>query len=378
MKNIVSMNYEMMLVLFFGLMLLLLIGASYNTSIATSSLGETAKIPLYYVSTRDPQSSTYEMVTGSKGYQNETYRNLNELKCQNETVVIFVHGWEESEDKGKERLNRVKLSLENNSFIHPLIGFSWPSDTTWFGAKFLAAENGPKLAKLVSNIKYECPGTDLRLLAHSLGARVVLSSLESLHENETWNKNNFTIKSVDLLGAAVDDEEVSTNPQDILIDQTNWGAPKSDYGHAIETEVTNFTISINGEDYILEPIPENPYPPFQIYPSFEADKALGQSGYQKNLYIPIFDIKKSLPKNYAEIDVQDQLPLNVDADGDRECDFGIPGTNICMITEIGDNHRGYLGYSNPDDNSTIINDGAIDIVVDNWIDRTSTNTQDRT
>jgi hypothetical protein len=46
----------------------------------------------------------------------------------------------------KERLNRVKLSLENNSFIHPVIGFSWPSDTTWFGAKFLAAENGPKLA----------------------------------------------------------------------------------------------------------------------------------------------------------------------------------------------------------------------------------------
>jgi hypothetical protein len=89
-----------------------------------------------------------------------------------------------------------------------------------------------------------------------------------LHENETWNKNNFTIKSVDLLGAAVDDEEVSTNPQDILIDQTNCGTPKSDYGQAIETEVTNFTNSINSEGYILEPTPENPYPPFQIYPSF--------------------------------------------------------------------------------------------------------------
>jgi hypothetical protein len=49
-----------------------------------------------------------------------------------------------------------------------------------------------------------------------------------------------------------------------------------------------------------------------------------------------------------------------------------------MITEIGDNHRGYLGYRNPYHNSTIINDGAIDIVVDNWIDRISTNTQDRT
>lgn len=109
----------------------------------------------------------------------------------------------------------------------------------------------------------------------------------------------------------MDDEEVSINPQDILIDQTNWGTLKSDYGHAIETEVTNFTNSFSSEDYMLEPIPEKPYPPFQIYPSFEADKALGQSGYQKNPDIPIYDIKKSLPKNYAEIDVQDQLTIKM-------------------------------------------------------------------
>lgn len=121
---------------------------------------------------------------------------------------------------------------------------------------------------------------------------------------------------------------------------------------------------------MLEPIPEKPYPPFQIYPSFETDRALGQSGYQK---IPSeVDINKSLPTNYDQVDVQDQLPLNSDADGDRVCDFRIPGTNICMITEIGDNHRGYLGYRNPDDNSTIIDNGAINIVVDNWINRTST------
>ena len=122
----------------------------------------------------------------------------------------------------------------------------------------------------------------------------------------------------------MDDEEVSTNPQDILIDQTNWGTPKSDYGQAIETEVTNFTNSFSSKDNLLEPIPENPYPPFQIYPSFEADKALGQSGYQKNSVHSNIYIKKSLPKNYAEIDVQDQLPLNTDADGDKVCDFESP------------------------------------------------------
>jgi hypothetical protein len=68
----------------------------------------------------------------------------------------------------------------------------------------------------------------------------VLGRLESLHQNQTWNNKNLTIKSVDLLGAAVDDEEVSTDPDDILIDPTNFGTPKSAYGQAIEVVVTKF------------------------------------------------------------------------------------------------------------------------------------------
>lgn len=260
----------------------------------------------------------------------------------------------------------MKLSLENNSFIHPLIGFSWPSNTVWFSAKFIAAENGPKLAKLISDVKNECPGTDIRLLVHSLGARVVLSSLDSLHKNQTWNNNNFTIKSVDLLGAAVDDEEVSINPQDILIDQTNWGTPKSDYGQAIEAEVIIFTNSFSSKDNMLEPNLVKPYYPYQVYPSFETDRALGQSGYQK---IP-YDIKitKSLPDNYIEKSVKEELVAECDADGDKNID--LPFKNNQTIT-IGDNHMGYLGYRNITDNSKITYDGAIDIVVENWNNRTS-------
>ena len=85
------------------------------------------------------------------GYGNDIYQNVNELTekpCQNETVVIFVHGWEESEDNVKERLNRVKLSLENNSFIHPVIGFSWHSDTDWFSARSIGRRKWSKTCKL--------------------------------------------------------------------------------------------------------------------------------------------------------------------------------------------------------------------------------------
>jgi pimeloyl-ACP methyl ester carboxylesterase len=352
MKNIISNNNGSVFILSFGFIVLLLIGTPYNTSIAIST---TEEIPLYYVS-RDPQSTPYKIVTGPVGYDNETYRDLSELTCQNETVVIFVHGWEESEDNVKERLNRVKLSLENNSFIHPLVGFSRPSNTDWSDARSIAAESGPKLANLIFSIKNECPDTDIRLLAHSLGARVVLSSLDSLHENQTWNNNNFNIKSTDLLGAAVDDEEVSTNPDDILIDPTNFGTPKSAYGQVIEAVVTNFTNFFSSKDNTLEPNLEKP-----IYPFFETDLALGQSGYQK---IP-YDIKaaKSLPDNYIEKDVKDELVADCDADGDGNIDF--PFENDQTIT-TGDNHRGYLGYRNVTDNSKIIDDGAINLFVKNW------------
>ena len=66
---------------------------------------------------------------------------------------------------------------------------------------------------------------------------------------------------------------------DILIDLTNLGTPKSDYGQAIEAVVTNFTNYFSSKDNTLEPNPEKP-----IYPFFETDLALGQSGYQKVPY----------------------------------------------------------------------------------------------
>jgi Alpha/beta hydrolase of unknown function (DUF900) len=246
----------------------------------------------------------------------------------------------------------VKLSLENNSFIHPLIGFSWPSNTDWSDARSIAAESGPKLANLIFSIKNECPSTDIRLLAHSLGARAVLSSLEGLHQNQTWKNNNLTIKSVDLLGAAVDDEEVSTNPDDILIDPTNFDTPKSAYGQAIKTVITNFTNFFSSKDNTLEPNLEKP-----IYPFFETDLALGQGGYQKIPY------KIKFPGNYNENDVKDELLAYCDADGDKKIDF--PFENDQTIT-TGDNHRGYLGYRNVTDNSKIIDDGAINLIVENW------------
>ena len=113
--------------------------------------------------------------------------------------------------------------------------------------------------------------------------------------------------------------------------------------------------------FLLEPNFSTPYPPSQIYPSFETDRALGQSGYQKIPYD--INMTKSLPKNYNETNVTNVLVAICDADGDGHIDTPFKEN---QTISLGDNHRGYLGYRNITDNSTIIDDGAIHVVIYGW------------
>jgi hypothetical protein len=360
-SDIFFVNSRWLIILSPGLMILLLFSILHPNLILAAINKERGNISLYYFSTRIP-SNPQNIGEQHNWFGNDTYLDINQLTktpCSggiNKTVAIFVHGWEKSEQIVEERLNRVKLSLQKDNYDGALVGFSWPSDTDWTSAKSIAKANGPKLANLIFDIKTSCPTVDIRIIAHSLGARVVLSGLDSLLMNKTWNDSNFKLSSVHLIGAAVDNEEVSTKREDILIDTTNLGSPKSDYGQAIAKEVNKFYNLFSSKDNLLEPDPGDSYP--IIYPSAESDFALGQSGYQKTPY----SIKLNLPKNYNETNVTDQLVASCDADGDGHPDYPFSKGDS---TTTGDNHRGYTGYR---DNGTklITNDGAIDVVVKIW------------
>jgi hypothetical protein len=55
-----------------------------------------------------------------------------------------------------------------------------------------------------------------------------------------------------------------------------------------------------------------------------------------------------------------------DANGDGKCDLPMstPFGLICIIEDIGDNHFGYIGYR--DKNGAWVDDGAMNVVIDNW------------
>jgi len=335
---------------------------SYTSSLAWGQLNS---YPL--ISTR----GHYDLNTGQlvQGHDSTDYDATDIPNCPPE-IALFIHGWGLDESMAKERYERTLMSLQANNYSIPLISFSWDSNTTsslsdfglsgWNHAKSIANDNGPKLAQFIIDYADKCnhenKESKIRLISHSLGARVILSGLESLHKNDIWNNNNYTLTSVHLLGAAVDNEEVSKNISDITVDWTNlWTGKTIAYGNAIEQGVTDFYNLYSPNDNYLEPKAF-----MQIYPSYEyGDWALGQNGYQ----ILPYPITSSLPQNYKELDVENEIAPICDADGDQKVDFTFSKGDIISR---GDNHLGYIGFRNATDNTKLIDDGAINIVVDNW------------
>jgi hypothetical protein len=326
--------------------------------------GPTNSIPrgeqgVYEVSTRGDfdlasgnlkSSPTHYYFGKGNGYLNK-YRlsDINSLyaNCPRE-VAIFAHGFQNAEYSALEKIDRVKMSLDADNYKIPLIGFSWESNANkqndpnangyepssdvwsamalllgrpdvavanaakgvldyWYISNKIAEGNGPKLAQFILDFKNKCKNTDVRLLSHSLGARVIRSALVSLDNNLQWKSNGFRIASVHMLGPAINYNEVAIN---------------TPLGRAIQNQVLQFYVLYSPEDDVLQ----GPYTVAQ------RSQPLGLIGAPR---VPV-------PKNYQGINVKNELKAFCDADGDGSCDFpfnvrpkfGITGTDYSLSQNI--------------------------------------------
>jgi esterase/lipase superfamily enzyme len=257
----------------------------------------------------------------------------NEIICPSQKeIAIYIHGVWTDENSANEQVNRTAMSLEANNNTIPLIGFSWDSNTPfseegWKNAKTIAANNGPKLAQFILDFKNKCEDTEIRLIAHSLGAAVVNNTLVSLSNNQEGN-TNFNITSVHLLGAAIDRSGITAN---------------TTFGKAIEYAVDNFYNLRNSEDNMLE----------YIYKNIEDKDALGLLGIQHS---------QPIPRDYIERQVDSEIPPIQDADGNSILD--------CFdyfVLLPGDNHCGYIGFRGiPPFENILRSDGSMDVIVQDW------------
>jgi alpha/beta hydrolase family protein DUF900 len=296
---------------------------------------------------------------------------LDRKDCPGE-LAIYVHGIWANDSQAEEQTDRVSLSLQDSGYSIPLIGFSWDSNTAfsldnvtlsyhgWMIAKKIANENGPILGKFISDYKTECPEDKIRIIAHSLGSRVTLSALQWIHENiKDQNNNNVSreITSVHLMGAAVNNDQISTNPND-CISYTPY-LPCS--GVAIQSEVGYFSNLFNPEDNTLAG-EINPFcwicglvkSPYELS---EGHNALGAYGAASTI---------GVPSNFDETDVSNLIIVDTDSNKDGECDILYPVTHICTISKNGDNYMGYIGYRDDIDRQTVYDSGAIKQIVNDW------------
>jgi esterase/lipase superfamily enzyme len=260
----------------------------------------------------------------------DTIAKFDENKTCPSEIAIYIHGFNKSKNDAGEEFNRLQASFNNNNYIIPLIGFSWDSKVLWPQAKVNAIKSGEELAKFIFKFKNKCSNTDIRIIAHSLGAAVVDSTLKNLVKYldfKNTGNNSKVIKTVHLLGAAINNE--------LITEKT--------LGNAINDKVEEFFNLYNPEDDGLE-----------VNRLVEKHNPLGAVGAPKPNTI----------KNYYDTNVINEIPALSDADGDGNLEECFEENGVALVK--GDNHCGYIGFREPFSNS-LLDDGAINIVVRDWI-----------
>ena len=123
----------------------------------------------------------------------------------------MIHGLRNDKSGALTKYVIAQKRLNALHYNYPVIGYSYDSNTT--GAQYkstalsalktgiiIAKKNGRNLSKLILDVKAKNPSPKIRLIGHSLGAQVILSTVQMLAKNP---KNKGIIESVHLFGASI-------------------------------------------------------------------------------------------------------------------------------------------------------------------------------
>lgn len=177
------------------------------------------KQPVPRVSTR----GYYDLISGKTLKKNRYYlypkKAFARLACPGE-LTIMIHGLRNDSAGAAAKAVIARNRLRRLGYPHPVIGFSYDSNTT--GAHLarharralaagqkIAVKNGRNLSQFVEDFKEASPCTKIRLLGHSLGSQVILSTVENLSKNP---KNCGIVEAVYFFGASIA-SDVPSSPE---------------------------------------------------------------------------------------------------------------------------------------------------------------------
>ena len=169
--------------------------------------------PITRISTR----GYYDLLTGETLKNNSYYlypkKDFKKL-IDSKELTIMIHGLRNDNAGAIAKVVLAKNRLRKLGYSYPVIGYSYDSNT--IGAHLIkyakrslsvgqkiAKKNGKNLGKFIEDFKSENPNIKIRLMGHSLGTQVILSTLEYLAKKK---KNFGIVEGVYFFGASITEE----------------------------------------------------------------------------------------------------------------------------------------------------------------------------
>lgn len=191
----------------------------------------------------------------------------------------MVHGLRNDNNGAVNKIIIAQNRLRHLGYKHPVIGFSYDSNVK--GAhlskcarhvlqvgQLIAKKNGKNLAKFIDDFKKQSPSTKIRLIGHSLGSQVILSTIFELAKKN----NSNMLESVHFFGSSISNNTLSSKNYSKILNKT------------INSSIVNYYAP---SDEVL----------FLAHKENLIQKPIGLYGYSGNP-IPKYLQKKVKPKNH--------------------------------------------------------------------------------
>ena len=212
--------------------------------------------PITRISTR----GYYDLLTGKtlknnsyKLYPKKDFKKLIDSK----ELTIMIHGLRNDNAGAIAKVVLAKNRLQKLGYSYPVIGYSYDSNTT--GAHLIkyakrslsvgqkiAKKNGKNLGKFIEDFKSENPNIKIRLMGHSLGTQVILSTLEYLAKKK---KNFGIVEGVYFFGASITEEIPSSKKYGKILQNI---VNKKIVNHYAPTDEERFAYFIKCAPVVLE------------------------------------------------------------------------------------------------------------------------------
>ncbi len=197
--------------------------------------------PIPRISTR----GYYDLSSGVTLKNNSYYtypKNDFKKLIDSQEVTIMIHGLRNDNAGAVAKVVLAQKRLRKLGYTHPIIGYSYDSNTT--GAHLIkhakralavgqkiAIKNGKNLGAFIEDFKIVSPKTKIRLMGHSLGSQVILSTLEYLAKKR---QNVDIVEAAYLFGASITEDVPSSKKYGKIIQNmikskiVNHYAPKDE------------------------------------------------------------------------------------------------------------------------------------------------------